>query len=169
MVSNRHSSYLPPSVIPLTSSPGFAQRVLVSGTLASLLSAAVLAWRARRETGSAFAALNAPAHWLWGRASLRRDGPSVRHTAVGVVVHHASSLFWAVFFEWLQSRRLRTSATTVVADAAALSAVAAAVDLTITPPRFTPGFEQRLSRPSLAGVYIAFAAGLATVALLRRR
>jgi hypothetical protein len=84
-------------------------------------------------------------------------------------VHHASSLFWAVFYEWMQSRRRTTTPATVVADAAVLTAVAAAVDLTVTPQRLRPGFEQRLSRPGLAGVYVAFAVGLAAAALLRRR
>lgn len=169
MASNRHSSYPRPSLISLSSEPGFAWRVLGSGSLASLASAAVLAWRGHRETGSPFAAINAPAHWLWGRRSLRRNDASLRHTLVGVVVHHTSSLFWAAFYEWLQSRRRQPSPATVVADAAATTAVAAVVDLKLTPERLTPGFERRLSRPSLAGVYVAFAAGLALAVLARRR
>ena len=169
MAGNPHSTYSAPSLISLVTEPRFVWRVLGSGTLASLASAAVLAWRGRRETGSPFAAINAPAHWLWGRESLHRDGPSLRHTLTGAVVHHASSLFWAVFYEWLQSRRASRGAATVVADAAATTAVAAVVDLKLTPQRLTPGFERRLSRPSLAGVYVAFAAGLALAVLARRR
>jgi hypothetical protein len=169
MASNRRSSYPQPSLISLAAEPGFVWRVLGSGSLASLASAAVLAWRGRRETGSPFAAINAPAHWLWGRESLRRDAPSLRHTATGALVHHGSSLFWAVFYEWMQSRRDTTSPATVIADAATTTAVAAVVDLKLTPQRLTPGFERRLSRPSLAGVYVAFAAGLALAALARRR
>lgn len=169
MASNRHSTYATPSLISLAAEPSFTWRVLGSGSLASLASAAVLAWRGRRETGSPFAAINAPAHWLWGRESLHRDGPSLRHTLIGAVVHHASSLFWAVFYEWLQDRRDRPSAAGVVADAAATTAFAAVVDLKLTPQRLTPGFERRLSRRSLAGVYVAFAAGLALAVLARRR
>ena len=169
MASNRHSTYPRPSLISLAAEPRFVWRVLASGSLASLASAAMLAWRGRREVGSPFAAINAPAHWLWGRESLHRDGPSLRHTLTGAAIHHASSLFWAVFYEWLQALRDRPSPATVVADAAATTAVAAVVDLKLTPQRLTPGFERRLSSPSLAGVYVAFAAGLALAVLARRR
>jgi len=143
--------------------------VLASGTLASLLSAAVLAWRGRAETPSAAAPLNAPAQWLFGRQSLHRDGVSARHTGVGFLVHEASSLWWAAFHELLQARRRRITPATAVADAAAITALAAVVDLRLVPARLTPGFEHRLSRRSLVGVYAAFAAGLAFATLLRRR
>jgi hypothetical protein len=56
-----------------------------------------------------------------------------------------------------------------VADAALVAGLACLVDYTITPPRFTPGFEKRLSKPALAAVYAAFGAGLAAAALWRRR
>src|SRR5688500_12699673 len=117
MPSNRHSSYPQPSLISLAAEPGFVWRVLGSGSLASLASAAVLAWRGRRDTGSPLARINAPADLLWGRESLRRDAPSLRPTAVGALVHHASALFWALFYELIQARRDTTSAATVVADA----------------------------------------------------
>lgn len=169
MAGNRHSTYVAPSVVPTVPEPGFASRVLLSGSLASVVSAAVLAWRGRSETGSAYSGVNAPAHWVWGDESLRRNDPSVKHTLVGATVHHASGLFWATFYEWLQARRRRPTPATMLVDAAALTAVAAVVDLKLTPKRLTPGFEHRLSRPSLAGVYVAFAAGLALGALARRR
>jgi hypothetical protein len=47
------------------------------------------------------------------------------------------------------------------------ASLACLVDYTCTPPRFRPGFEKRLSLPSLALAYIAFAAGLAGAALIR--
>ena len=58
-----------------------------------------------------------------------------------------------------------------MADAVAVSAVAAVVDLACVPDRLTPGFERRLSERSLVMVYTAFAAGLALAGLaaLRRR
>jgi hypothetical protein len=143
--------------------------VLASGTLASVLSAAVLAWRGRSENASAAAPLNAPAHWFFGSRSLHRDGISARHTGTGLLVHHASSLFWAVLHELLRARRQRITPATAVVDAAAVTAVAAVVDLKLVPPRLTPGFEHRLSRRSLAGVYLAFAAGLAIAGCLRAR
>lgn len=143
--------------------------VLLTGTLASVGSAAVLAWRGRRENGRALGPLNAPAHWLWGGESLRRDGASLRHTLTGVLIHHASSLFWAVFYEVLRLRRTRPTPVNAMADAAAITAVAAAVDLRLVPQRLTPGFERRISRRGLVWVYASFAAGLALGACFRRR
>jgi hypothetical protein len=149
--------------------PAAWRRVWTHGSLASLLSAVVLAWCGRAETGSAAAALNAPSHWLWGRRALRSDGASLRHTLPGMAIHHASSLFWGVFYEALQARRRRVTPALALADAAAVTAVAALVDLRLVPERLTPGFERRLSARSLSGVYLGFAAGLALGGLLVRR
>jgi hypothetical protein len=149
-------------------SPALWRRVLASGSLASLASAIVLAWHGRRYAGSVYAPLNAPAHWLWGRRSLRRDDPSLRHTATGMLVHHASSLWWAFFFEKLLARGA-AARSSVLIPAASVTALAALVDLKATPERLTPGFERRLPRHSLVWVYVGFAGGLALAALSRRR
>lgn len=143
--------------------------MVLTGTLASLVSGAALAWRGRRENGRALGPLNAPAHWLWGQESLRRDGASLRHTLTGMVIHHVSSLFWAVFYEMLRLRRTRPTPANAVGDAAALTAVAAAVDLQLVPQRLAPGFERRISGRGLVWVYAGFALGLALGACLRRR
>jgi hypothetical protein len=142
--------------------------LLVDGMFAGLASAALLAWRGRRDNASAVAPLNAPAHWFFGRESLAQDDPSWRHTVTGLLVHQASSLFWAGFYELLQARRRRTTPANALGDAALVTVVAAGVDLRIVPPRLTPGFEQRLRRPSLAGVYVAFGLGLALARLVRQ-
>lgn len=153
---------------PLQTSSFSIQGLLLNGTLASLASAAVLAWRGRRENRRPLGPLNAPAHWVWGRESLRRDDASLRHTLTGAVVHHGSSLFWAVFYEALRSRRARPTPANAVSDAAAITAIAATVDLKLVPERLTPGFERRLSKRGLVWVYASFAAGLALGACLRR-
>ncbi|NHZ43156.1 hypothetical protein [Massilia aquatica] len=57
----------------------------------------------------------------------------------------------------------------LVSGASAASAVACFVDYRMTPDRLKSGYEQRLSRPSLALVYGAFGLGLAAGALLCRR
>src|SRR5205085_3747894 len=142
-------------------------RILVDGTLAGMLSAAVLAWRGRVENAHAAAPLNAPAHWFFGGESLHRDGVSLRHTLTGFAVHQASSLFWASFHGLLQARRRRSGPADALVDAAAVTAVAAVVDLRLVPERLTPGFEHRLSRASLVGVYVAFALGLSLSAWSR--
>lgn len=145
------------------------QRVLISGSLASLFSAAALAIEGRRHAGSAIGPINAPAHWFWKRESLRSNGLSGKHTGVGFATHHLSSLFWASFFEALMSRKRWPEAAHAAGGAAAVTAVAAVVDLKIVPERLTPGFERRLPRKSLGWVYGSFAVGLAVGALLGRR
>jgi hypothetical protein len=144
-------------------------RLLTAGSLASAVSMAVMAGGSRRDTGSAVAALNAPSHWFWGDRALRRNDASWRFTLLGVVTHHASAIFWAVFYELLRACRQHPTPGNAVVDAVAVTAVAAVVDLKFVPQRLTPGFERRLSRRNLAWVYVGFAAGLALGGVLASR
>lgn len=50
---------------------------------------------------------------------------------------------------------------TLVAGAIGITALAAVTDFKLVPERLTPGFEHRLSTPSLVLTYALFAAGLA--------
>ncbi|NHZ33253.1 hypothetical protein [Massilia rubra] len=146
------------------------RRGLVSGASASLLSSAALAALGKATDDSAYGPTNAVSHWLWGDKAARRDGPSLRYTVSGYLIHHASATFWAVLFERLLKRQLdKQDPAVTLPAAAAASALACFVDYRITPDRLKPGFEQRLSRPSLALVYGAFGLGLALGALLNRR
>jgi hypothetical protein len=138
--------------------PEALRDALVSGTAASLASTVALALSGRRELGDAAAPLNAPSQWVWGRHAKYRDGFTLRHTGVGYAIHHLASIFWAVFYE--KARRGRP-----LQAAAVTSAVASVVDFRLTPRRLHPGFEKRLSRRALLGVYAAFALGLAAGAL----
>lgn len=146
------------------------QRGMVSGTTSSLLSTAALAALGKGETGSMFAPTNAISHWLWGDKAARRNRPSLRYTLVGYLIHHASATFWAVLFERFVGNKLdqKNPALTLQAATAA-SAVACFTDYQLTPRRLHPGYEMRLSTPSLALVYGAFGLGLAVGALLCRR
>jgi hypothetical protein len=146
------------------------QRGLVSGTTASVLSTVALAAFGKREAGSMFAPTNAVSHWIWGDEAAHRDAPSLRYTLTGYAIHHASATFWAVLFERLAGARLDgQSAARTVQAATAASAVACFTDYALTPQRLRPGYEKRLSRPALAGVYGAFGLGLAAGVLLCRR
>lgn len=142
-----------------------------SGSLASLVSAAVLAACGRRENGSVYAPINAVSHWLWGDRDAHRNAPSLRHTGLGYLIHHCSAIFWGVLFERHASAVLdRQRVVPTLAAAAGATAVACFVDYQLTPHRLQPGYEQRLSRPSLGLVYGGFGLGLALGALwLRRR
>jgi len=146
------------------------RRGLVSGASASLLSTVALALLGKKTAGSAYAPTNAISHWIWGDEAARHDGPSLRHTVPGYLIHHASATFWAVLFERVMGRRLdRSGDGTTMAAATVASAVACFTDYELTPRRLHPGYEKRLSTPSLALVYGAFGLGLAIGARLCRR
>lgn len=146
------------------------QRGMVSGTSSSLLSTLVLAATGKGETNSVFAPTNAISHWLWGDKAARRNGPSLRYTLVGYAIHHACATFWAVLFERVIGNKLDKKEAVLVLEAVTVvSAVACFTDYQLTPHRLHPGFEMRLSKPSLALVYGAFGLGLAAGAMLCRR
>jgi hypothetical protein len=142
-------------------------KALVSGSIGSIVSTLALAACGWRELDDACAPLNGPSQWLFGRPAAYRSGFSARHTIAGCLIHHSMSVLWALLFERLRGRS--RSAARAAFPAAATSAVACFVDYQLTPKRFTPGFEQRLSRTSLASVYVAFAVGLAAGAALQDR
>jgi hypothetical protein len=143
--------------------------LLVDGASAALLSTAALAWRGRAETGSRVAAINASSHVLHGRDALRRNAASWRYTGGGLLVHGAASCFWAALYRAVRSLRRQPGTLSAVSDAAAVSALAAVVDLNLVPERLTPGFERRLKPASVVLVYVAFAAGLALGGIAQRR
>lgn len=143
---------------------------LVSGATSSLVSTAALAALGKGTGNSMFGPTNAISHWIWGEHAAHQDEPSLKYTLPGYLIHHASATFWAVLFERACAPQLdkRDTATTV-GLATAASAVACFTDYQLTPGRLRPGYEKRLSKPSLAVVYGAFGLGLAAGAMLCRR
>jgi hypothetical protein len=140
---------------------------IVSGTLAGLFSAAALAATSRRDAGSPVAAINAESHWLWGDESLRQDRPTLKHTLTGMVTHQLSTVFWALLHALVRGdRHAARRVPQAVLGGLATSAAAAAIDYTLVPKRLTPGFEHRLSKGSMVGVFAAIAAGIAVGTLL---
>lgn len=133
-----------------------------TGSAASLLSAAVLAWRGHRETGRAAAPIDAVSHWVHGPKAYRRDELDLTHTALGYAVHHASSVFWGLLYAALLTRR--SGAARTIGAALAVTGLAAYTDLRAVPDRLSPGFQHRLSPRSVAAVYLAVACGLALAA-----
>ena len=134
----------------------------VSGSVASILSTAVLGARGKQENNSPYAPTNAVSHWFWGDRAARHDEPSARHTAVGYAIHHMSATLWAVLYEkWFGDRAERGDIVPALAGGAAVAGLACFVDYKLTPQRLQPGFEKRLSTPSLFLVYASFGAALA--------
>lgn len=144
-----------------------AQRAIKDGLFAAALSGGTMAVGGKKDSGSAVAAINAPAHWLHGDESIRREDVTAKHTLVGAAVHTASAMLWAGLYEALQARRRRRTAVGAVVDAAGVAALAAVVDLKLVPERLTPGFQHRMSDKSLLMVYGSFALGLALGGLQR--
>lgn len=141
---------------------------ILSGTLAGVLSAAVLLAAGKRETGSAVAPVNAESHWLWGDQALREDRLTLRHTLTGIVTHQLSTVFWATLYRALRGRRAVRSVPEALLGGIATSMAAAAIDYSLVPKRLSPGFEHRLSRGSMVGVFAAIAGGISVGAWLLR-
>jgi hypothetical protein len=133
-----------------------------SGSLASITSTAVLGACGERENGTPYAPTNAISHWFWGDRAIRRDGPSARYTLAGYAIHHASSILWATVYERYIGRKAeRGEVLPAVVGGLAVAGLACFVDYKLTPYRLQPGFEQRLSTPSMALVYGSFGLALA--------
>lgn len=139
---------------------------LVTGAVASLASAAILALLAKAEGKGALQPVNATSHWLHGDKAARCDEFDTTHTLIGFATHYASAVFWALPFQWWRARRAPPSVGALLGGACITSAVAAAVDYGVTPQRFTPGWELVLSKRSMVVTYAALALGLASGAKL---
>lgn len=142
---------------------------VVSGSLASLFSAAYLALAGQRQDRIA-APVNAVSHWLFGDRALHEDDPSLTYTLTGYVTHHLASIFWGVLHAkaW-GARPVAKQPLPAAAGAVAAAGVACFVDYQLTPRRLTPGFEHRLAKPQMANVYACFALGLMVGSLLVKR
>jgi hypothetical protein len=135
---------------------------IASGSVASIASTAVLSACGNKENGTPYAPTNAISHWFWGERATRRDGLSARYTLLGYAIHHASSLLWATIYErFVGHKAERKEALPAIAGGLAVAGLACFVDYKLTPYRLQPGFEKRLSTPSMALVYGSFGLALA--------
>jgi hypothetical protein len=132
----------------------------ITGTVASVVSSAALAMLARLEGKSAVQPLNATSHWPYGEHAGKVRQADLRHSATGFATHHGASIFWATVFETLLQGKQRTPSD-ILKCAALVSALAAAVDYGVVPKRLTPGWEEAISKPSIAAGFAAMALGLA--------
>jgi hypothetical protein len=147
-----------------------ASDAVVSGSAASLTSAAMLMACSRIHEGSAAGGLNGPSQWLWGEAEAYTREATLRHTAAGYAIHHSTSIFWAFLHEAVfGGSRRRKPALQHCAEAVVSAGTAYVVDYHLTPRRFRPGFEKHVSPKGMVAVYAAFAAGLAIAAIARDR
>lgn len=150
------------------------KQALASGTVAGLAVAATAALTGKRETGSYAAPLNATSHIFWGDAAEKNSDASLKYTLTGFLLNHASSIFWASFYErWFGKSRAAGQEDRSIArpliGAAVVTVGAYITDYYLVPKRFTPGFEKRLSGKSLLAIYGALALGMAALDLSARR
>ena len=149
---------------------GLASDAVLSGSAASLASAAALMACSKLHHGKAAGGLNGPSQWLWGEDEAYTREATLRHTATGYAIHHATSIFWAVLHESVfGGGSRRKPAIQHCAEAAVSAATAYVVDYHLTPRRFRPGFEKHVSPKGMVAVYAAFAGGLALAAIARDR
>ncbi|SNS79554.1 hypothetical protein SAMN06265795_106212 [Noviherbaspirillum humi] len=135
---------------------------LVSGAISSLTSTAALSVRGAMESGSLCAPVNAISRWVWGERAVAHDEPSLRHTLLGYGIHHASSTLWAVVYErWFGEVARRSGPGPALAAGMAVAGMACFTDYRLTPDRLEPGYDRRLTAPSVGLAYVAFGAGVA--------
>lgn len=139
----------------------------ISGSMASIVTTAVLSRRGKRENGTPYGSTNAISHWVWGDSAARQNQPSARYTLPGFAIHHASSTLWAVVYEkWFGDKAEEKSIVPALAGGAAVAALACFVDYKVTPRRLHPGYEMRLSTRSLFFLYGTFGITLALRGLI---
>jgi hypothetical protein len=134
---------------------------LLSGTVATVATTAILAGLAALRGHSPVLTTNATSHWFHGESAAGVVAHDLRHTATGFATHWAASLFWAAVFQGL--RRLGPRRRPL-SDALGVSAVAAAVDYGIVPKRLTPGWEMVVGPVSIGITYGVMAFALAATA-----
>ncbi len=134
-----------------------------SGLWAATLSTLVIGALGRRDDGDGTGVVSAPSKWVLGEDAADARDPGAARVLLGHTVHTVATVFWATLFErWRLSRRASLTPAVVVSGAAFTAAAACFCDYNLTPPRFSPGFERRLSKSSLFWVYATIGAGLAT-------
>ena len=145
----------------------FVRACLISGAAAGLLSHVAAALCSSREGNRSELPMHAVSHIAWGDEPHDHDGNDKSDWAIGSLLHHGASIFWAFFFETLFGKRAERSTTAALAGGATIATTAYITDYHVVSDRFKPGFEAHLSDRSLFLVYAALALGLAAGARLR--
>lgn len=144
-------------------------RGVATGLLASLSSALAAAafGRANRRHGAR--PINSIAHIYDGGRPPSRDGVRSRNTIVGMAMHTAASVWWALIFEAFFGAAARRNGAAALAAGAGTSALACLVDYRVVSSRLRPGYERHLTRIQMFFVYTALAAGFILSARLQGR
>lgn len=138
----------------------------VAGAATSLAAAAC----GRADTGSAIAPISATSHVVWGDRAASVETPTLRHTLTGYLINSAAALFWAAVMQKLFGDAVRRRGLpAAILSGATVAGMAYVTDYHLVPRRLTPGYEKRVSTPSLFLIYGVLALGLSAGALLVSR
>jgi hypothetical protein len=143
---------------------------LITGSIASVATAATAAACGARDSGSAIAPINATSHMMWGPEAAEVRTVTARHTLPGLALNEGAGIFWATLYERVFGEAADNGDTgRAIAGGVAVAALAYVTDYHLVPKRLTPGWEMRISGRSLALVYAALALALPLRGLLRSR
>jgi hypothetical protein len=143
---------------------------VVTGSVAAAAASAVVAWRGRHDSNSAIAPINATSHVVWGDEAAEVDHFTWQHTLPGIFINAGAGIWWGLVFQKLFGTRAdQHGFAAATMGGAATAALAYAVDYHLVPKRLTPGWEMRISPPSLFMGLCAMGAGLAIGAALSRK
>jgi hypothetical protein len=122
------------------------------------------------EDGKSVPPVNAVSHIVWGDEAAEQDNASLKYTAPGVMLNAAAIASWAGVYELAFGRQARQgNVQAAIAGGIATAALAYVTDYYVVPRWLTPGFEKRLSSPSMFAVYAALAASLPLASLRAAR
>jgi hypothetical protein len=142
-----------------------AQAAVVPG----ILTTAAVSLCGYLEDSNAAAPLNAISHIPFGEESFEQDEPTLKYTATGSAINVAAIASWAAVYELSFGRAARRGNTWAgLFGGAAVAGLAYVTDYYVVPKRLTPGFERRLSGPSMLGVYALLGATLPLASLIAR-
>lgn len=110
------------------------------------------------ENRKALGALNAISHIAWQDDALRQDGLSAKYTGLALGLNMSAHAGWALVYEVLFGR---TRGRNALIGGVLVALLAYVVDYHLVPPRYTPGFEHRLSCRSTLFIYATLALALA--------
>ena len=150
--------------------PNAVRSAAMSGAIAAGATSAYVAAAGARDTGSAIAPINATSHIAWGETAGDVETFDARHTVLGAALNLGACVFWASFYERLFGRAAdRGRVGTALLGSGLVAAAAYVTDYHVVPKRLTPGWESRISQPSLFAAYAVLALSLPLRGLLRRR
>lgn len=143
---------------------------VITGSAAAAAAGAVVAWRGQHDSDSAIAPINATSHVAWGDEAAEVNHFTWQHTLPGVLINAGAGIWWGLVFQKLFGAQAdRHGFIAAAVGSAATAALAYTVDYHLVPKRLTPGWEMRISPPSLLMSMCGLAAGLAIGAMLSRK